>query len=104
MSMLEYNVNEADVNEIQMLNYKVEGMLEVTKALIESYAADDGYGVLESPVFNKYQEMIANEKCKLNRLKAALADKYIPKDVLTGNSVKWELDYYTLKLKVNIAD
>lgn len=93
------NVDKKETEYIERLDYERGFTKDVLQRIIESHMDDPG--IVSSEAFKMYQKQGVELDTQFRLAVAELERKYIP-DKLKGHKIKWNLEYRTAELKVDI--
>ena len=92
-------VDSKEAEYIERLDYERGFTKDVLQRIIESHMEDPD--VINSPAFKAYQKQGAELDAQYSMAVAELEKKYIP-EILKHHKTKWNLEYKTGELKVDI--
>lgn len=99
MKTIIIGVDKKDVEYIERLDYERGFAKDVLQRIIESHMDDPG--IVGSEAFKTYQKQGVELDTQFRLAVAELERNYIP-DKLKGHKIKWNLEYRTGELKVDI--
>lgn len=99
MRTLIIKVDSKEAEYIERLDYERGFTKDVLQRIIESHP--DDAGIVNGEAFKAYQKQGVELDAQFKMAVTELEQKYIP-DTLKGHKIRWNLEYKTAELKVDI--
>lgn len=91
------------VNKIQLKDFEILSMQNVTASLLESHLLDEEDKIINTPVFIGYQNKLTKIRKEFEQEKDKMIITYVNEDV-RNKILNWNLDYNSCTLNLQLAE
>lgn len=94
-----FKVDAKVCKELQDKQVAAEALKSVISGLLETHAMDGSSAIVDSPVFQRYQEQYKERFAEFDAAKQKMYMESVPEDV-RAHAANWSLDYASEELIV----
>ena len=88
------------MDQLQRTHYDVQTRQTIIATLMENHAMDNDASVMESAAFKSYHKELEEAFVRLELLKSAITEEFIPQEFRETSNARWEADFASGELVI----